>query len=446
MMPPDELATLSPSHQESAAANPALRFIILLGLLDAFGPLGIDMYLPAFPQIERDLNAPSGAMQLTLSLFLAGLAIGQLICGPISDRVGRRLPLLYGSAAFAVASLTCAFARSIEALILARFVMGLAGSTGMVIARAVVRDSFEEADSSRIYSMLMLVIGIAPIISPSVGGWLMQIGRLGIDLLGAGRLRVPLRHRRRRRPAGDPPARAPQSRFRRHHLRPLCPADRRPPVHGLCGTGQPGARADLRVCRLSPVGFHAVLQALAARRSRLIFASNAVGLIGAAQVNRWLTRHFRYPCHPPRGLARQRADRASPSGPRLDRRRRVPGVPRRHLPVSHDGRADPAQRDRRGDGPVSRTGRCRIRPARNASVLGRGGHGSPGRHLSRRDAATHGLHHGRMCRPVIDDYPDERASPGTGWELVHHLTPRRRVGAPGLPIRRVQQIVRSGIL
>src|SRR5271156_6895141 len=97
MMPPEELATLSPSHQESAAANPALRFIILLGLLDAFGPLGIDMYLPAFPQIEHDLNAPSGAMQLTLSLFLAGLAIGQLICGPISDRVGRRAPLLYGS-------------------------------------------------------------------------------------------------------------------------------------------------------------------------------------------------------------------------------------------------------------------------------------------------------------------------------------------------------------
>ena len=118
-------------------------------------------------------------MQLTLSLFLAGLAVGQLICGPISDRVGRRRPLLFGSAAFAVASVICAFTRSIEALILARFVMGLAGATGMVIARAVVRDSFEEADSSRIYSLLMLVIGIAPIISPSVGGWLMTFGGWG---------------------------------------------------------------------------------------------------------------------------------------------------------------------------------------------------------------------------------------------------------------------------
>ena len=102
----DDLAALARAQDESGSADPAVRFIILLGLLDAFGPLGIDMYLPAFPQIERDLTAPAGAMQLTLSLFLAGLAIGQLICGPISDRVGRRVPLLYGSAAFAVASLT----------------------------------------------------------------------------------------------------------------------------------------------------------------------------------------------------------------------------------------------------------------------------------------------------------------------------------------------------
>lgn len=156
------------------------RFLLLLGLLDAFGPLGIDMYLPAFPRIEQDLKARGGEMQLTLSVFLAGLALGQLVCGPISDRIGRRRPLLYGAAAFALASVTCAFARSIEALIVARFAMGLAGATGMVIARAVVRDSFEEADSSRVYSMLMLVIGIAPILSPSVGGWLMGFGGWGL--------------------------------------------------------------------------------------------------------------------------------------------------------------------------------------------------------------------------------------------------------------------------
>jgi MFS transporter, DHA1 family, multidrug resistance protein len=291
MMAPDELATFSPAPGELTASDPALRFIILLGLLDAFGPLGIDMYLPAFPQIERDLNAPSGAMQLTLSLFLAGLAIGQLICGPISDRIGRRIPLLYGSAAFALASLTCAFTRSIEALILARFVMGLAGSTGMVIARAVVRDSFEEADSSRIYSMLMLVIGIAPIISPSVGGWLMQFGGwgsifwalAGFACLCGFAVAVDL-------PETHPPSRRNRDSvatiFRRYAALIV---DRRfmgyaAPVSlalGLIFAYVASAPSVfMQFFKLSPTGFS------------LLFASNAIGLIGAAQVNRWLTRHY----------------------------------------------------------------------------------------------------------------------------------------------------------
>jgi MFS transporter, DHA1 family, multidrug resistance protein len=290
-MPADELAMLPPAECESVSADPALRFIILLGLLDAFGPLGIDMYLPAFPAIERDLTAPAGAMQLTLSVFLAGLAIGQLICGPISDRVGRRLPLLYGSAAFALASLTCAFTRSIEALILARFVMGLAGATGMVVARAVVRDSFEEADSSRIYSMLMLVIGIAPIISPSVGGWLLQMGGWGTifwALAGfacvcgvAVAVDLPETHplsRRSRDSVG--------TIFRRYAALIV---DRRfigyaAPVSlalGLIFAYVASAPSVfMQIFKLSPTAFS------------LIFASNAIGLIGAAQVNRWLTRHY----------------------------------------------------------------------------------------------------------------------------------------------------------
>jgi MFS transporter, DHA1 family, multidrug resistance protein len=290
-MPPEELATLSTSHRESVSANPALRFIILLGLLDAFGPLGIDMYLPAFPEIERDLHAPGGAMQLTLSLFLAGLAIGQLICGPISDRVGRRLPLLYGSAAFAIASLTCAFARSIEALIVARFVMGLAGSTGMVIARAVVRDSFEEADSSRIYSMLMLVIGIAPIISPSVGGWLMQFGGWGSifwALAGFACLcGVAV--------AIDLPETHPPSRRNRDSIATIFQrygrliVDRR-----FLGYAAPVSLALGSIFAYVASAPSIFMQhfGLSQAGFSLLFASNAIGLIGAAQVNRWLTRHY----------------------------------------------------------------------------------------------------------------------------------------------------------
>jgi DHA1 family bicyclomycin/chloramphenicol resistance-like MFS transporter len=291
MMPVDELVTLAPSHRESVSTDPAIRFIILLGLLDAFGPLGIDMYLPAFPQIEHDLRAHDGAMQLTLSVFLAGLAIGQLICGPISDRVGRRLPLLYGSAAFALASLTCAFARSIEALILARFAMGLAGSTGMVIARAVVRDSFEEADSSRIYSMLMLVIGIAPIISPSVGGWLMQIGGWGSifwALAGFACLcGVAV--------AIDLPETHPPSRRNRDSVATVFPryaallVDRR-----FIGYAAPVSLAlglIFAYVASAPFVFMQFFK-LSPRAFSLVFAGNAIGLIGAAQVNRWLTRRY----------------------------------------------------------------------------------------------------------------------------------------------------------
>ncbi len=270
-------------------ARPGVRFIILLGLLDAFGPLGIDMYLPAFPQIERDLKAPGGAMQLTLSLFLAGLAVGQLICGPISDRVGRRRPLLVGAAAFAVACVVCAFARSIEALILARFIMGLAGATGMVIARAVVRDSFEEAESARIYSMLMLVIGIAPIISPSVGGWLLGFGGWGLifwALAGFACLcGIAV--------AVDLPETHPVARRTRHSAGELAQryasmlVDRR-----FMGYAVPVSLAlgmIFAYVASAPSLFMQLYQ-LSPNQFSLLFAANAVGLIGAAQVNRWLTR------------------------------------------------------------------------------------------------------------------------------------------------------------
>lgn len=272
------------------SATTSLRFILLLGLLDAFGPLGIDMYLPAFPQIERDLGVGGGAMQWTLSLFLAGLAVGQLICGPISDRVGRRLPLLFGSIAFAGASIMCAYARSIEALLLARFVMGLAGATGMVVARAIVRDSFEEADSSRVYSMLMLVIGIAPILSPSVGGWLMGIGNWGLifwalaafgcvcGVFVAVDLPETLPVARRNRDAfGTILRRYGAMITNRQFLGYASPVSL---ALGLIFAYVASAPSMfMQYFKLSPEAFS------------IVFASNAIGLIGAAQVNRWLTRH-----------------------------------------------------------------------------------------------------------------------------------------------------------
>lgn len=159
-----------------AERNVTVRLVFLLGALAAFSPLAIDMYLPAFPQIERDLGAAPGALQITLSLFLAGLASGQYVVGPLSDRTGRRLPLLVGCTAFSAASVLCALAPSIEWLMTARFLMGFAGASGLVVARAVVRDLFDERRSAGVYSVMMMVTGVAPIVAPLLGGWLLTVG------------------------------------------------------------------------------------------------------------------------------------------------------------------------------------------------------------------------------------------------------------------------------
>lgn len=146
---------------------------LILGSLSAFGPLAIDMYLPAFPRIAHDLHCPIGAVQLTLSVFLVGLALGQFVWGTLSDRWGRRLPMLLGCAAFVAAAVICSVTRSISVLIAARFVMGLGGSAGVVVSRAVVRDLFDEHESARFYAMMMIIGGLAPILAPSLGSLLL---------------------------------------------------------------------------------------------------------------------------------------------------------------------------------------------------------------------------------------------------------------------------------
>ncbi len=168
---------MPPASHPASPAAPAranrLGLVVLLGALTAFGPLGIDMYLPAFPQIADALGAPIGAVQLTLPVFLAGMAAGQILYGPLSDRFGRRAPLIAGCLAFAAASAACALAGSAGALIVSRFLMGLGGAVGLVVARAVVRDLYDESESARVYSLMMLVMGLAPVLAPALGGLLL---------------------------------------------------------------------------------------------------------------------------------------------------------------------------------------------------------------------------------------------------------------------------------
>lgn len=149
-----------------------LRLILILGSLTAFAPLAIDMYLPAFPSIAAHFGASAGAVQGTLAAYFIGMAIGQSVIGPLADRYGRLPPLLVGISAFALASAAAAQAPSIEWLTFARFVQALGGCAGIVVSRAMVRDLFDERHSAQIYSLLMLVMGVAPILAPLFGGFL----------------------------------------------------------------------------------------------------------------------------------------------------------------------------------------------------------------------------------------------------------------------------------
>ncbi|CRM07332.1 multidrug effflux MFS transporter [Pseudomonas poae] len=147
-----------------------LRIILILGALSAFAPLSIDFYLPGFPAMATAFATDEKHIQLTLAVYFAGLAIGQLIYGPLADRFGRRVPLLSGVILFTLASCACAYAPSLEWLIGARFVQALGGCAGMVISRAVVSDKCDAIGSAKVYSQLMLVTGLAPILAPLAGG------------------------------------------------------------------------------------------------------------------------------------------------------------------------------------------------------------------------------------------------------------------------------------
>ncbi len=162
------------SGEEPAAQRPAAR-ILILGALTAFGPLSIDMYLPALPSLTRDFGTSPSQVQLTLSACLLGLAAGQLVAGPLSDVLGRRRPLLVGLAGYAVASLLCAVAPTAPALVGLRFAQGCAGAAGIVIARAIVRDLYSGIALARFFSLLMLVNGLAPILAPLFGAQLLRV-------------------------------------------------------------------------------------------------------------------------------------------------------------------------------------------------------------------------------------------------------------------------------
>lgn len=270
---------------------PNARYVLLLGAMCALPAVSTDIYLPSLPDVARDLGTSATAAQLTMTGMLIGGAVGQLVIGPLSDRFGRRLPVLIGIALHIITSLLCAVAPSIVPLIALRVLQGFFNASASVVAMAVIRDRFVGADASRLLSRLMLVIGVAPLFAPSVGGLIAgQAGWRGVfvalAVFGAALWVVVWRRMpetlpaERRREGGIRTALAGYGRLLR---------DR----HFVALAVIPGL--GVAVLMSYVVGSPFVLQVgygMSTTQFALLFAVNGVGLVAGAQVNAALVRRY----------------------------------------------------------------------------------------------------------------------------------------------------------
>lgn len=265
------------------------RLVLMLGALTAFSPMSIDMYLSSMPEMARTLHAGADDSQATLAAFFAGMAIGQFLYGPASDRFGRRPPLLLGIGIYVAASVVCAMAPSIEVLIAARFVQALGGCAGAVIARAVVRDKFNHADTARVLSLMTLIMGLAPVLAPQFGGviqffagwrgvfWTLVTFGLLIGLWATLSLKESCSEATAIQARSENPFRAYGALLGRRRL---------------VGYGVAGALNGATLFTYISTAPDLIIGTYGHRPLvfNLIFAFNAVGIIGASQINRLLLR------------------------------------------------------------------------------------------------------------------------------------------------------------
>ncbi len=265
------------STTRAAEERVPVRLVLVLGALVALGPLTIDLYLPALPSIADDLITTPAAVQLTLTGTLLGLAAGQLVVGPLSDALGRRLPLLAGIAVHVLASLLCVFAPTVGVLGGLRVLQGFGAAAASVTAMAVVGDLYRGRTASRVLSRLMLVLGVAPVLAPTLGGevlrltdWrgvfvVLAVAGVALGVLGAVALTETLPAERRRSARVGSTLRAYRTLLRRPRVRR--PGAGRGPVHGRAvrlrvrqlvraagavRAGRPAVRARLRRRRGRP--------------------------------------------------------------------------------------------------------------------------------------------------------------------------------------------------
>jgi DHA1 family bicyclomycin/chloramphenicol resistance-like MFS transporter len=169
-------AFIPPVAADGHSRRHIATMVFVLGALSATAPIAIDLYLPAFPAMADALGTPESRIQLTLTSMMIGMGLGQAVVGPLSDRIGRRKPLLVGMAVFTLTSLVCTIATSADLLIAMRFVQGLSGAAGVVVARAVIRDHFAGDEMTRFTSKMMFVTMLAPMLGPIVGAQLIRFG------------------------------------------------------------------------------------------------------------------------------------------------------------------------------------------------------------------------------------------------------------------------------
>jgi DHA1 family bicyclomycin/chloramphenicol resistance-like MFS transporter len=269
--------------------KPNAKYVLLLGLMCALPAISTDIYLPSLPDVARDLNTSATAAQLTMTAMLIGGAVGQLVIGPLSDRFGRRKPVLVGVSLHVVTSILCAVAPAIVPLIALRTMQGFFNASASVVAMAIIRDRFVGSDASRLMSRLMLVIGVAPLFAPSLGGviagqwgWRGVFGALaifGVVLWVVVWRRLPeTLPPERRREGGLRSALAGYKKlFRDRHFIALAI------LPGL------GVAVLMSYVVASPF----VLRegyGLSAHQFSLLFAINGIGLVGGAQINAALVR------------------------------------------------------------------------------------------------------------------------------------------------------------
>jgi DHA1 family bicyclomycin/chloramphenicol resistance-like MFS transporter len=271
---------------------PVPRAIVaMLAAMTALGPLSIDMYLPSLGNIARSLDVSIDSVQPTVAIFFVGLAAGQLVYGPLSDRLGRRGPLLFGTLIFIAGSLASAFATSLPLLLAGRLAQALGACACVVISRAVIRDGLELQDSARLFSLLALIGGVAPICAPTVGaGLLLLFGWRGIfAVLALFGISVAvwvwwlL-------PETRSEATAQRARHE-HPLRAYWQLLRQRRLTGFLGAGACNGAAMFTYIAASPTVFIDVYH-LTPTQFGLLFGFNSIGLVGASQLNRLLLARY----------------------------------------------------------------------------------------------------------------------------------------------------------